>query len=197
MNFGMDGAWGTWVNRWTAEENRHGIALRDYLVVTRAVDPVELERLRMSTCRGFSPRDHGDSLLHVDSPTSRSRSWPPACRTATPASCTEEPIAEQLLARIAADENLHMIFYRDVVQAAPRDRARPGDAARHRGARNFKMPGSIIPGFRRKAVDDRRRRRLRPALHLDDVVRPVLRQWRVFELEGLSPCRRPRCGSRH
>ncbi len=40
MNFGMDGAWGgQWVNRWTAEENRHGIALRDYLVVTRAVDP--------------------------------------------------------------------------------------------------------------------------------------------------------------
>ncbi len=34
MNMGMDGAWGQWVNRWTAEENRHGIALRDYLVVT-------------------------------------------------------------------------------------------------------------------------------------------------------------------
>ena len=43
MNFGMDGPWGQWVNRWTAEENRHGIALRDYLVVTRAIDPVELE----------------------------------------------------------------------------------------------------------------------------------------------------------
>ena len=47
MNMGMDGAWGQWVNRWTAEENRHGIALRDYLVVTRAVDPLELENLRM------------------------------------------------------------------------------------------------------------------------------------------------------
>ncbi|EIC61748.1 acyl-[acyl-carrier protein] desaturase DesA1, partial [Mycobacteroides abscessus M94] len=23
MNFTMDGPWGTWVNRWTAEENRH------------------------------------------------------------------------------------------------------------------------------------------------------------------------------
>src|SRR3984885_2483617 len=44
---GRDGAWGEWVGRWTAEEGRHGIALRDYLVVTRGVDPVELERLRM------------------------------------------------------------------------------------------------------------------------------------------------------
>ena len=38
---------GPWVGRWTAEEGRHGIALRDYLVVTRGVDPVELERARM------------------------------------------------------------------------------------------------------------------------------------------------------
>lgn len=57
MNFSMDGAWGTWVNRWTVEENRHGIALRDYLVVTRAVDPVALERDRLQqVTTGFSPR---------------------------------------------------------------------------------------------------------------------------------------------
>ena len=30
-HFGLDDAWGAWVNRWTVEENRHGIALRDYL----------------------------------------------------------------------------------------------------------------------------------------------------------------------
>ncbi len=45
--FGRDGAWGTWVHRWTAEEGRHGTAIRDYLTVTRAVDPVALERARM------------------------------------------------------------------------------------------------------------------------------------------------------
>lgn len=46
--FGRDGAWGEWVGRWTAEEGRHGTAIRDYLVVTRAVDPVALEDARMS-----------------------------------------------------------------------------------------------------------------------------------------------------
>jgi acyl-[acyl-carrier-protein] desaturase len=46
-NFSQDGAWGTWVGRWTAEENRHGIVMRDYLVVTRGVDPVALEEARM------------------------------------------------------------------------------------------------------------------------------------------------------
>ena len=46
--FGKDGAWGQWVGRWTAEEGRHGIALRDYLVVTRGCRPGELENLRIA-----------------------------------------------------------------------------------------------------------------------------------------------------
>jgi acyl-[acyl-carrier-protein] desaturase len=36
--FGRDGAWGTWSHRWTAEEGRHAVVLRDYLLVTRNID---------------------------------------------------------------------------------------------------------------------------------------------------------------
>ena len=43
-----DGAWINWVGRWTAEEGRHAIVLRDYLTVTRNIDPVLLERGRMT-----------------------------------------------------------------------------------------------------------------------------------------------------
>lgn len=54
QNFSLDGAWGTWVGRWTAEENKHAIAIRDYLVVTRGVDPVALEQARMEhVANGF------------------------------------------------------------------------------------------------------------------------------------------------
>lgn len=42
------GAWWRWVGRWTAEEARHSVLIRNYLMVTRACDPVELERLRIS-----------------------------------------------------------------------------------------------------------------------------------------------------
>ena len=31
--FGADGAWGTWVRRWTAEEGRHSMAIYGYLMV--------------------------------------------------------------------------------------------------------------------------------------------------------------------
>jgi acyl-[acyl-carrier-protein] desaturase len=43
MNFGMDGAWGQWVSWLDGGEEWHGIALRDYLVVTRH-RPGELEQ---------------------------------------------------------------------------------------------------------------------------------------------------------
>jgi acyl-[acyl-carrier-protein] desaturase len=47
-SFDADGAWGTWIGRWTGEDGRHRIAIRDYLITTRAVDPVTLERERMA-----------------------------------------------------------------------------------------------------------------------------------------------------
>jgi acyl-[acyl-carrier-protein] desaturase len=42
-SFGRDGAWNTWSHRWTAEEGRRAVVLRDYLLVTRNIDPVALE----------------------------------------------------------------------------------------------------------------------------------------------------------
>ena len=61
--FGSDGIWGEWVRRWTAEEGRHAIVLRDYLTVTRGLDPVALERGRMETvCRGYYPDGKGRLL---------------------------------------------------------------------------------------------------------------------------------------
>ncbi|WP_328857499.1 acyl-ACP desaturase [Williamsia herbipolensis] len=40
--------WRALVGRWTAEDNRHSIALRDHLVVTRQIDPERVEALRLS-----------------------------------------------------------------------------------------------------------------------------------------------------
>ena len=39
----------TSMRRWTAEEARHATSIRDYLILTRAVDPVALERDRMTS----------------------------------------------------------------------------------------------------------------------------------------------------
>jgi acyl-[acyl-carrier-protein] desaturase len=192
MNFTMDGPWGWWVNRWTAEENRHGIALRDYLIVTRNADPIELEELRVEQMtRGFSPGQNGqgdmfaenlfDSVMYVSFQELATR----VSHRNTGKACND-PIADQLLARVSADENLHMIFYRDV-SGAGLDMA-PNQAMKglHRVLRNFKMPGYTVPEFRRKAVTIAVGGVYDPRIHLDDVVMPVLKKWRIFEREDFT-----------
>jgi acyl-[acyl-carrier-protein] desaturase len=97
-----------------------------------------------------------------------------------------DTVADQLLARVSADENLHMIFYRDV-SAAGLDIA-PNQAMKsvHRILRNFKMPGFTVPEFRRKAVIIAVGGVYDPRIHLNEVVMPVLRKWRIFEREDFT-----------
>ncbi|WP_074342972.1 acyl-ACP desaturase [Mycobacteroides abscessus] len=194
MNFTMDGPWGTWVNRWTAEENRHGIAIRDYLVVTRSVDPVELEKLRVEQMtRGFSPgqnRQGGDelfaeslfdSVVYVTFQELATR----VSHRNTGKACAK-PVADELLKRISTDENLHMIFYRNLVEAGMHIAPDQALKSIHKVLDNFKMPGYTIPGFRRNAVTIATGGVYDPQSHLDEVVMPVLRKWRIFERDDIS-----------
>jgi acyl-[acyl-carrier-protein] desaturase len=191
--FTIDDAWGAWVNRWTVEENRHGIALRDYLVVTRAVDPIALEQARIGqVTAGFSPGQQGQRAIRPDSMLD-ALSYVTFQELATRVShrntgrACDEPIADQLLKRVAADENLHMIFYRGVTAAALDLSPDQAMTSIWRMLVNFQMPGFAIPNFRRNAVRiavggiyDLRQ-------HLDDVVMPVLRKWRIFERDDFGP----------
>jgi acyl-[acyl-carrier-protein] desaturase len=185
--FTLDDAWGTWVNRWTVEENRHGIALRDYLVATRAVDPMELEQARMlQVTTGFSPGQQGqgdiapESFLDAAAYVTFQELATRVSHRNTGKAC-QEPVADALLKRIAFDENLHMIFYRGLTGAAL---DLSPDRAMHSITRillNFAMPGFSIPNFRRNAVKMAVGGIYDARQHLDEVVLPVLRKWRIFE----------------
>jgi acyl-[acyl-carrier-protein] desaturase len=183
-SFGRDSAWGTWVNRWTAEEGRHAFCIRDYLLVTRGVDPDELERARMETMEiGYDSDDK--SLLNVCAYVSFQELATRVSHRNT-GRYTEEPIAEKLLTRVAKDENLHMIFYRNIVAAALELAPDQTMRAIRDEVVSFQMPGSIIPGFTRKAVQIAKAGIYDLRIHHDDIVAPLLRQWGVFELEGLD-----------
>jgi acyl-[acyl-carrier-protein] desaturase len=183
--FGRDGAWGQWVGRWTAEENRHGIALRDYLVVTRGVDPVELERARMDYMT--SGYDSGDKtpLQAVAYVSFQELATRVSHRNTGRA--TGDPIADQLLARIATDENLHMVFYRNLVDAAfdvDPDATMRAVADEVIG---FEMPGATMAGFRKNSMLIAKAGIYDLRLHHDEVVAPILRKWKVFERTDLGP----------
>lgn len=182
--FGRDGAWGEWVHRWTAEEGRHGICIRDYLLVTRAVDPVALERARMETMQvGYDSGDKG--LLNVFAYVSFQELATRISHRNT-GRYTEDPIAEKLLSRVSMDENLHMVFYRNLVKAALEIQPDATMRAITDEVVGFQMPGSIIPSFTRKAVQIAKAGIYDLRIHHDEVVWPLLRHWNVFELEGLG-----------
>ncbi len=183
--FGRDAAWGSWVHRWTAEEGRHGIAIRDYLLTTRAVDPNQLEQLRMDHMSTGYESAHSQDLV-------RSLAYVSFQELATRVShrntgkLTEDPVADQLLARVATDENLHMIFYRNLLGAALELDPSQTMVAINDVVQTFQMPGTDIAGFQRKAVEMAIAGVYDIRQHRDDVVMPALRYWKIFELEGLD-----------
>ncbi|WP_420880193.1 acyl-ACP desaturase [Rhodococcus sp. (in: high G+C Gram-positive bacteria)] len=186
-NFSQDGAWGTWVGRWTAEENRHGIVMRDYLVVTRGVDPVELENARMiHMTNGYAAPGgpHSGLLTSVAYVTFQELATRVSHRN-TGKAC-QDPIADKMLQRIAADENLHMIFYRNICGAGmdlgPDQTLRAVTDV----IKNFQMPGAGMPNFRRNGVLMAKHGIYDLRQHLEEVVMPVLRKWNVFDRTDFS-----------
>lgn len=183
--FSPGSPWATWLRRWTAEENRHGISMRDYLMTTRATDPRALEDDRMEhMSRGFTEGDNKD-VLHILAYVTFQELATRISHSNT-GKITGDPIAQRLLQRISLDENLHMLFYRNVVAGAL-------DIAPNQTMRaitdevvDFQMPGANMPEFRRSAVEIATAGIYDLPQHIESVVEPILRQWRVFEREDLS-----------
>jgi acyl-[acyl-carrier-protein] desaturase len=184
--FGGEGAWGEWARRWTAEEGRHSIAIRDYLVVTRAVDPSALERERMDhVSRGYYPRRIGGALEGLVYVTLQELATRIAHRNT--GALTGDPVAEKLLLRVALDENLHYVFYRDVAAAAIELDPSAMVLAMNRQVLGFAMPGFELRSFRERAITIAAAGVYDLRIHREQVLAPVLlRHWKLEALRGLS-----------
>jgi acyl-[acyl-carrier-protein] desaturase len=179
-----DGAWINWIGRWTAEEGRHAIVLRDYLTVTRNLDPIALERGRMTQLQQGYDRDAIDTL--------RGLAYVAFQELATRIShrntgrYSDDPVADKIMTRIAADENLHMVFYRDILAAALKIQPSRAVRAIVDEVLAFQMPGAGIPGFLRKAATIAKAGIYDIRIHRDEVLMPILQHWRIFDLTGLD-----------
>ena len=184
--FGRDGAWGSWVHRWTAEEGRHGAAIRDYLLTTRAVDPIALERARMvHMSAGYhSPNADGavNSIAYVSFQELATR-----ISHRNTGSYSGEPLCDALLQKIATDENLHMIFYRNLLNAALDIAPDQTMVAILDVVKNFQMPGASVENYTRKSVQIALAGIYNLRIHRDEVLVPVLRNVKAFERGGFGP----------
>ncbi len=184
--FGHHEPWGVWARRWTAEEGRHSIVIRDYLHVTRAVDLDELERGRMaqvSLGEVPHPETVQDGLAYV---TMQELATKISHRNT--GRLLDDKIGYQVMATVAGDEQLHHVFYRDAATAALEADPDGMVMAIDRQVRTFAMPGTGIPGFATHAKRIARAQIYDMQIHLDQILRPmVVDHWRLPDLEGLSP----------
>lgn len=180
-----DEAWRVWARRWTAEEMRHSIAIRDYATVTRALDPVALERARMSQVGGGvvpQPESVLDGLAYVALQELATR-----VAHRNTGKRIGDPVGYEVMARVGADENLHYLLYRDLVAAALEVDPSATVQAIERQVRDFEMPGTGIPGFTRHAAAIARAGIYDLPTHHEHIVVPVvLRHWKIDRLDGLT-----------
>ena len=179
-----DGAWINWVGRWTAEEGRHAIVLRDYLTVTRNIDPIALERGRMSQLQKGYDLDAPDTLHGLAYVAFQELATRIAHRNT--GRYSDDPVADKIMVRIAADENLHMVFYRDIMSAALKLQPSAAVQAIVDEVLRFQMPGAGIPGFLRKAAQMAKAGIYDLRVHREEVLLPIIRHWKIFELTGLD-----------
>lgn len=178
------GPWWRWVGRWTAEENRHEILIRNYLMVTRAVDPVELERLRMAhMTAGFrrAPLHLIDVLANAAFEEAAS-----AVRHRNTAALDENPIVTAIAARIARDDELQAEFFADLVSAAldlVPDQAMRAVADRVAG---FRVPSVELPEGRTSDEVLAAAGIYDPADEGRLVFAPLLARWNVFTRDDLG-----------
>jgi len=182
---GADGAWGAWSKRWTAEEGRHSMAIYGYLMVTRAVDPVALERDRMhqvSTGQVPEPQSPVDVIIYVALQELATR-----IAHRNTGRLLGDRAGYDVMMRVAADENLHHLFYRDLAQATIDLDPSTAVCAIERQVREFEMPGAGIPGFAAHAAAISRAGVYDLTIHHDQILVPVvLRHWAVESLTGLD-----------
>lgn len=183
--FGTDGAWGTWSKRWTAEEGRHSMAIYGYLMTTRAVDPVALERSRMAQVSGGNTPDPDSTVEGFVYLTLQELATRIAHRNT--GKLLGDPVGYQVMMRVAADENMHHLFYRDLATAALAISPNTLVPALERQVTGFAMPGLGIPGFAAHAAAIAKAGVYDLVIHHEQILVPmVLRHWQVDKLEGLD-----------
>jgi acyl-[acyl-carrier-protein] desaturase len=178
-----DGPWRTWIDIWSAEESRHATALRDYIITTRVMDPKELEDMRLNHMKNrLTLASYKQDTVHVIVYTTIQELATRVIHVNT-AKITNESIGESLMARIAMDENLHFITYRNLVENSFEIEKNITMQAVCEVICHFDFPQRNVPGYKgihgSKDFQDIYSYRI----HLDQVIYPILKYWDVKNLD--------------
>jgi acyl-[acyl-carrier-protein] desaturase len=112
-HFILEYKWGRWLGRWTAEEHLHAIALRNYLVVTREIDPTANEDVRVEHVMKGYRADTYSQIERLVFMAFYERAYAVYSRNLQ--AQIDEPVLNGLMGRIAKDEERHEEFFHNLV----------------------------------------------------------------------------------
>jgi acyl-[acyl-carrier-protein] desaturase len=180
---GSGNAWSRWNYLWTAEEDRHGCVLRDYVREARLFDMPAFERLQYRYLEaGFDPEWGDDPYLLLAYTSLQERATQAAHANTARLVAPHEPLLQRILGRVAGDESRHFEFYRDAFKALLEvDPTRAMVSALQIMPR-LAMPGNSIDGYAEMA-DVVRRAGIYGPRDYRKVVAQCLESWGIAALQ--------------
>jgi acyl-[acyl-carrier-protein] desaturase len=175
-----------WTCQWTMEENRHSMVMRDWVHISRCINPTTLEegrRVQMQKGEVPHPATFAELISYV---SFQERATQIAHRNTGAKLPKDDKIGRNVLALIAGDETKHYLFYRDLAQAAFAIDPSAMMIAVSKQVSTFAMPGTGIPSFTRHAVRIAKEGIYGLGQYLGDVLTPVLNLWDIEHLKGLN-----------
>jgi acyl-[acyl-carrier-protein] desaturase len=175
-----------WNRQWTMEENRHAMVMRDWVHISRCINPTVLEdgrRVQMQRGEVPQPSTLAELISYV---AFQERATQIAHRNTAARLPKSDKMGRLVLGTVAGDETKHFVFYRDLALAAFAIDPSAMMVAAAQQVRAFAMPGTGIPGFTRHAVRIARENIYGLGQFLNDVLEPVLHVWDLGHIERLN-----------
>lgn len=174
-----------WTPQWTYEEGRHSMAMRDWVVATRALDPIELEQARKAQVTGATvpqPEDVVDTLVYVSLQEPATQ----ISHSNTGRFLPKESGGKKVMGFLAGDETLHYVFYRDLAKAGFAVDPSAFMITTLKQIRKFQMPGTGIPDFEHHKKLIRLHGIYGVTEFVNNVIAPTLEAWNIENMDGLS-----------
>lgn len=186
VHLGDDSHWRNWNNMWTAEEDRHGAVLVDYMRDTNAVDQRNLEVLKFEYIKaGFHPDWDKDPYRVFVYTTLQERATQMSHGNTGRVTGEYEPVLGGILRKIAMEEARHFSFYRRMFTEILKRDPNEGLVSAAFVMPAIDMPGITIPGFKEFADVIRRSGIYGPRDYLR-IVQENLSHWGIEALTGLD-----------
>jgi acyl-[acyl-carrier-protein] desaturase len=183
---GGDTFWSKWTNLWTAEEDRHGAVLHDYMHDSKILNNPILERMQFEYLKaGFEPQWDKDPYRVFVYTTLQERATQISHSNTGKLAGKYEPTIGTVLSNVAKEEARHYTFYRTIFKEVIKRDPNNALASAAEIMPSIDMPGVNMPNFRDMADVIRRAGIYGPRDYLT-IVEEQIKYWAIDTITGLN-----------